>query len=415
MKAILDVIKFEGDNHQLVWKHPAEDFNTSSTLIVREGQVALFYKNGQVSEVYEAGRHVLKTQNIPFLRNILQLPTGGESTFSCQVYFVNLVEAMNINWGLASRAKWVDPVLGIRVDVGVRGTLSIKVLNPESVVVGLVGAETDLSAEALTKYFRSIINMKTQSYLANYAISENIDVDTLASRVEETAMAVKEKLEGDFVKYGFKLCMFGIDEISLPESDPAYMRAQNLRMEKGIGLQEHQLNLTKSTMSAKTAAENEAWRGQGEAARYAALGTNYVTDRQLDIAEKMAGNESMNQFSGLAGSMAMMGGAMNMGVQTASAIGNIMNPALNSMNNMNPIGTQPAMQQPVVQPQMAPQSAVQAQAAATKICISCGATIPAESSFCMKCGNPQPKICFNCGTVLPEGAAFCMKCGTKVE
>ena len=35
---ILDVIKCEQDNALLVWKHPAEDFNTASTLIVHESQ-----------------------------------------------------------------------------------------------------------------------------------------------------------------------------------------------------------------------------------------------------------------------------------------------------------------------------------------------------------------------------------------
>ena len=43
---ILDVIKCEQDNALLVWKHPAEDFNTASTLIVHESQEAVFFKNG---------------------------------------------------------------------------------------------------------------------------------------------------------------------------------------------------------------------------------------------------------------------------------------------------------------------------------------------------------------------------------
>lgn len=30
----------------LVWKHPAEDFNMGSQLIVHESQVAIFFRNG---------------------------------------------------------------------------------------------------------------------------------------------------------------------------------------------------------------------------------------------------------------------------------------------------------------------------------------------------------------------------------
>ena len=97
MKPILEVIKFEGDNHLLVWKHPAEDFNTHSKLIVREGQAAVFFCNGEVADVFnQAGRYDLHTGNIPLLRKLLQLPYGGVSSFHCQVYFVNLAEAMGI-------------------------------------------------------------------------------------------------------------------------------------------------------------------------------------------------------------------------------------------------------------------------------------------------------------------------------
>jgi hypothetical protein len=39
---IADVIKYEGDNAALVWKHPAEDFNTTSQFIVHESQEAIF-------------------------------------------------------------------------------------------------------------------------------------------------------------------------------------------------------------------------------------------------------------------------------------------------------------------------------------------------------------------------------------
>lgn len=38
--AFLDVIKYEGSNNVLVWKHPREDFNTNSQLIVHESQEA---------------------------------------------------------------------------------------------------------------------------------------------------------------------------------------------------------------------------------------------------------------------------------------------------------------------------------------------------------------------------------------
>lgn len=40
--ALAEVIKYEGDNSTFVWKHPVEDFNTNSQLIVHESQEQYF-------------------------------------------------------------------------------------------------------------------------------------------------------------------------------------------------------------------------------------------------------------------------------------------------------------------------------------------------------------------------------------
>lgn len=45
--SITDVIKYEGNNQTFIWKHPSEDFNTGSQLIVHETQEAIFFLNGQ--------------------------------------------------------------------------------------------------------------------------------------------------------------------------------------------------------------------------------------------------------------------------------------------------------------------------------------------------------------------------------
>ena len=42
MGKIAEVIKYEGDNSTFVWKHPLEDFNSLTQLIVHESQEALF-------------------------------------------------------------------------------------------------------------------------------------------------------------------------------------------------------------------------------------------------------------------------------------------------------------------------------------------------------------------------------------
>ena len=57
------VIKYEGDNTTFIWKHPCEDFNSLSQLIVHESQEAIFFMNGQTPDLFGPGRYTLDTEN----------------------------------------------------------------------------------------------------------------------------------------------------------------------------------------------------------------------------------------------------------------------------------------------------------------------------------------------------------------
>ena len=52
MAKIADIIKYEGDNSTFVWKHPCEDFNTTTQLIVHESQEAILFLNGQALDLF---------------------------------------------------------------------------------------------------------------------------------------------------------------------------------------------------------------------------------------------------------------------------------------------------------------------------------------------------------------------------
>jgi len=79
MEKIADVIKYEGDNTTFIWKHPNEDFNSLTQLIVHESQEAIFMMNGQALDLFGPGRYTLETQNIPKIGQFLKRATGDET------------------------------------------------------------------------------------------------------------------------------------------------------------------------------------------------------------------------------------------------------------------------------------------------------------------------------------------------
>ena len=65
--------------------------------------------NGQALDLFGAGRYTLETENIPLIRKVTNLPTGGQTPFHCEVYFVNKTEQMAIRWGTDSKVQYLEP------------------------------------------------------------------------------------------------------------------------------------------------------------------------------------------------------------------------------------------------------------------------------------------------------------------
>ena len=107
---LASIIKYEGDNSTFIWKHPCEDFNTTTQLIVHESQEAVFYMNGQILDRFEAGRYTLHTQNIPLIGKFYNKVFGDKTPFHCEVYFINKTEQMAVKWGTDSKLEYIDPI-----------------------------------------------------------------------------------------------------------------------------------------------------------------------------------------------------------------------------------------------------------------------------------------------------------------
>ena len=48
-------------------------------------------------------------------------------------------------------------------------------------------------------------------------------------------------------------------------------------------------------------------------------------------------------------------------------------------------------------------------------CTSCGASIPAGSKFCRKCGRSLAGVCPDCGKEVGANDEFCNNCGAKLK
>ena len=141
MGKIADLIKYEGDNSTFIWKHPCEDFNSMTQLVVHESQEAIFFMNGQALDLFGPGRYTLETENIPKIGKLLNRATGDTSPFHCEVYFINKTEQMSVKWGTDSKVQYIEPTYGFPLSIGASGEMSLRVEDSRKLLVKLVGTD----------------------------------------------------------------------------------------------------------------------------------------------------------------------------------------------------------------------------------------------------------------------------------
>lgn len=223
---IFEVIKCDEDfQDRLVWKHPSEDFNTKSQLIVGASQEAVFCLNGEAVS-FKPGKYTLDTGNIPFLRKIMQIPYSGESVFHCQVYFVNMVVALNLPWGTPSQFDALDPVMQVPLRVGASGSMGLRIDDAQKFVLKLAGSNMQLTTSSLTVFFKDLIAMRVKTYLSR--AMQELSYLSINSYLDDFSFAMHMKIREDMLPYGILLDSFYIPTIMIPEECKAEVnRTQN--------------------------------------------------------------------------------------------------------------------------------------------------------------------------------------------
>lgn len=374
--ALIDVIKYEGGNNVLVWKHPKEDFNTSAQLIVHEAQEAVVFKDGIALGPYTAGKHTIETENIPGIRRLVGLVTGGVSPNHCEVYFINKTYALDVHWGTASEWKLQDPTLQVPFSMQARGQFAVRVMDSKQFLLKLVGTTSSFTTMTLQNYFSDLMISRIKDCISNIILSEGLSHAEISSHLISIAEKVTPLLSDAFDKYGLALEEFVVEGVSIKDSkiSEAIEEAQKDRA----------VNIIKG-----------------------------ITEQ-----DKMAHDVALAQASnpGMSGQASQIMTGVAAGVAMAPAMGNmvrnVMQPAEHYGQSAQPHRDQFSMG--VVNKRSTPVEENKA------ICPQCGATVVKDSRFCNQCGaqlekkSETPETCPLCGGQLPKGSKFCNHCGGKI-
>ncbi|MBR2467182.1 MAG: SPFH domain-containing protein [Clostridia bacterium] len=454
----LATIKYDGDNSTFIWKHPEEDFQIGSQLIVHESQEAIFFLNGEALDTFGPGRHTLTTENLPLLNKVFNFVTKTDIPFHAEIYFINYSTQMGIKWGTDSRVRFVDPFTKIPFDIGASGEISLKVTNGRKLLVSLVGVSSGLlrndftekgdSSSSVVKnavyyklsdFFRAPMMTEIKSHLAEAIVSRNINILEIDMHLESLSIFLKDKVKSIFEAYGLEVPQFYVSNVSLPEDDRNFqdlkalqtkiyldVKAEEVRQTIAMAQRERKITEEETAsqieiiraknqadiqkISAEATASSERMKGLAEAEVMREKGYSekdvIAADVQKAYAESLG---KINSNLGAGGSGGAAGGGvagdfinLAVGMKMAEAV-------VGKMDNFNIPAEEPT-----------PSST----ARNTWVC-SCGCN-ENTGNFCGECGAPRPtswtcpacghsgnrhNFCENCGTAKPVAAWKCEKCG----
>lgn len=378
---LTSIIKYEGDNSTFIWKHPCEDFNTTTQLIVHESQEAVFFMNGQILDRFEAGRYTLQTQNIPLIGKFYNKVFGDKTPFHCEVYFINKTEQMAVKWGTDSKVEYIDPIYKFPIQLGASGEMTLRVEDACKLLVKIVGTEHNLSQQSIVQKFRAFLMTKFKTYIANYIKTNAINIFEIDEHLKQMSDDLQEMLIPDFSEYGVSLVHFFITTIVKPEGNEQYSKFKELHYRQYTEVAEAELKQKTTIINAETEAQKKIIDSKAEATKREQEGYTYQQERGFDVAEKVASNEAVGEMSNLGIGLGVMGAV---GGTVGGVVTNSMNGALEQVN------------EPV------------------KKCPKCNANLPSNAKFCIECGTKLENICLKCGTVNSIDSKFCQECGEEL-
>lgn len=363
---------FDDTGKELVHRLPEKgsgEIKWGAQLTVRESQAGVFFYKGKAIEAFGAGRHTLKTGNIPILTKIASIPWAMKSPLRAEMYFVNLKIFTNLKWGTRDPVAFKDAELGL-IRLRAFGVFNLQVVQPVLFINSMVGTQGIYNTEEIEEYLNRVIVSRFNDYMG-----ETIDsILNLPARYDELSTGLAERLRSDFSHFGLALTHLYLNAITPP---PEVQKAIDDRSRMGVFDDMNKLMQMKAAMAMEKASEAEA----------SGAGMGMGTGLGLMMPAMFA-----QYFAGAAGAP-----------QQAKAESFLCPECQNKISADAKFCPFCGHQQVVI-----------------KQCGHCGKNLTANAKFCSRCGRPaeekpQPKFCTKCGAENLSDSKFCNACGEKLS
>jgi membrane protease subunit (stomatin/prohibitin family) len=362
---------------QILYKWPDTNIRKLTQLTVQQDELAVFFRDGRVQGTISPGRCTLDSSEIPFLGILVDAASGG-NVFKTEIYFVSTREFPSLPFG-GMIDNVVDPETSLAIGLRVFGEYSLRVTEPQSLILNLVGTQNIQTNDQITDWMREQLLKVLRTDVVSHVVSQNWPILGIAAHTEEIEQETLAKVQ-DFVStYGLQIVRLGNFTISIKEDD-----------EEALKKYRRDVQYTKLAGGYQQYSVGQALQGVGEgAAQGGGSGNPAILGIGLGLGQTVAG----------AGQTVAAGG------QVQVRCGNCGTLNAESAKFCSSCGQALA--------------AAPAPAGAVVSCANCGTRNAATAKFCSNCGQslqaPTTVTCQQCGTQSPAGTKFCPNCGNNLE
>ena len=257
------IIKWDGSEDLLIYKHPIENFNLGSQLIVRAGQEALLFRDGKAFDLFGAGRHTLERNAIPELNEIYKLPEDSDIAIQTELYFINKIVLTGIRWGTPSKVRVMEQTLNFPVEIGARGSFNLEIFNARALISRLVGTAKSFVSkttdggegygiEYIRNKFADMIAQNVTSMLARIITENKINLLTIDTMKPDIARLLGNVINNALSEFGLQIPagQFYVTDIVTPDDDPNYIRMKN-QYASSLDLKDAEIAIARTQAEAK--------------------------------------------------------------------------------------------------------------------------------------------------------------------
>lgn len=212
------VIQWENPGPEdIIWANPNDTLRWGTSLVVKEWEYAVFMRDGKLFDVFEPGRHIISTQNLPLLTRTYNFLMGyKENPFKATVIFVSK-KILNGKWGISAMVRAREDIPA-PAQLKAHGFYQYRIDDPIIFITQVTGGNCNITTTSVNQLLQGFFSEKITQEFSKYTYMG------IYSNMEITSKKVQVNLNEQFQQRGAELLSVKINNIDTDENTKKLLR-----------------------------------------------------------------------------------------------------------------------------------------------------------------------------------------------